>query len=179
VEATDLTAQAIALFEEGLRSWAEAAATGDGTALAAGTEAITAGAELLSSVESAIRECGDEGGVVVPTTAPDELAVTVFLRTAEIVLEDTVYADLDDEVLIAGAQAACRALDAGEDPTEVVLAALAATPAAGEPLGGEIDSLALIMATSGVVTYCPDLIEDEDAYRSSIASAISQIIVDQ
>lgn len=105
----------------------------------------------------------------------DEIDVTVYRRLAESVLASSAYSGMTPEELVAAGQAPCRVLLAGGDLREAIAASIAASPAAGQPFGAEEQTLALLLVTRGAVLWCPDVIDDEEAFKTEVIATIVDV----
>ena len=106
------------------------------------------------------------------------MALTVFHRVAETLLRGGPYEGLDPDVLDEGSQAACLVLLAGGDIRTAIESALEATPAAGQLSGSDETNLVLILVTSGVPVWCPDVIDDDEAFTAEVITTIGDILAE-
>ena len=175
--AAELAADSFELFESAYESQARGAADGDGALIDEGVELLGEGAALLRELSTAIGDCAASDADAPPSTlaTPDETALTVFHKTAEILLRDSAYEGTDEAVLDAAAQAACVALLAGGDVEAAVGAAIAASPANGQTFGSDEQNLVLILVTRGVPLWCPDAVDDQDVFTAEVISTIMNI----
>ncbi len=177
--ATALVGESLDLFGVAFGLYASGAETGDGALLDEGAVALGDGSALLDQVPAALPDCA-VAGEPVPTelVTPEEFDLTVFFRLAESLLRDSVYAGTSPEELTEAAQAACLVLLDGGDIRSTIQAAVAASPAAGQPFLSDEQRLALFVVTRGTVLWCPSVITDEEAFTSEVISTIVDLFID-
>jgi len=181
--AAELIAQSLARFTAGYELQAQGAAAGDATLIDDGSDGLEAGDALLAQVSETLPECANvstsDGGTQELAT-PEEFDLTVFFRTADSLLSatDSPYAGTAPEVLVESAQASCRVLLAGGDIRTALEAAIAESPAAGQPFGSEEQQYVLFVVTRGVALWCPDAVADQDAFTAEVISTIVDVFFD-
>ena len=181
--ATQLVGESLALFTSAYDLQAQGAAAGDAALIDEGSAELEAGDALLGQLSDVLPDCAlaaasDPGPQALAT--PEEFDLTVFFRTAESLLSatDSPYAGTAPEVLVGSAQASCRALLAGGDIRTALEAAIAESPAAGQPFGSEEQQYVLFVVTRGAALWCPDVITDQDAFIAEVISTIVDVFFD-
>ena len=177
---TALLGESLELFESAFDLQAQGAAAGDQALIDQGVADIDVGAVLIGQIPDALPDCTapqDPGTVPAEFATPEESDLTVFFRLAESLLATTesAYVGTEPEVLVEAAQASCRVLLAGGDIRSAIEAAIAASPAAGQPFGSDEQQFVLLVVTRGAVLWCPDVITDEEAFKSEVISTIVDV----
>ncbi len=177
-----LVGDSLVLFESAHDHFAQAAASGDGELIEAGSAELADGEALMIEVLDVVPDCGSAGATTATTTelaTPSETDLTVFYRLAESVLATGSYAGTPPESLVAGAQASCEVLLAGGDIRSAIEAAIAASPVAGQPFGASEQTLVLLVVTRGANLWCPSVVGDEDAFASEVGTTIVDIFIEE
>jgi len=177
---TALLGESLEMFESAFDLQAQGAAAGDQALIDQGVVALDAGAVLIGQIPDALPDCTapqDPGTAPAEFITPEESDLTVFFRLAESLLATTesAYVGTEPEVLVEAAQASCRVLLAGGDIRSAIEAAIAASPAAGQPFGSDEQQFVLLVVTRGAVLWCPDVIADEEAFKSEVISTIVDV----
>ena len=175
---SNLVGGSLVLFESAYDHQAQGAATGDAALIDEGITELADGEALLIEVSDVVPDCATAGEAApVPTefATPSETDLTVFFRLAGSLMGTGSYAETPPESLVAGAQASCDVLLAGGDVRSAIEAAVAASPAAGQPFGADEQNLVLLMVTRGANLWCPSVVGDEKAFTSEVTSTIVDI----